>query len=62
MTGMYVLLALLLLGVLIMAHEAGHFWAARAVGLDVQEFSMGMGPLLAKWKSKKGCKGNPVST
>lgn len=54
MTGMYVLLALLLLGVLIMAHEAGHFWAARAVGLDVQEFSMGMGPLLAKWKSKKG--------
>jgi len=54
MTGMYVLLALLLLGVLIMAHEAGHFWAARATGLAVQEFAMGMGPLLAKWKSKKG--------
>ena len=54
MTGMYVLLALLLLGVLIMAHEAGHFWAARATGLAVQEFAMGIGPLLAKWKSKKG--------
>lgn len=51
---MYVLLALLLLGVLIMAHEAGHYFAARAAGLDVQEFAMGMGPLLAKWKNKKG--------
>ena len=50
---MYVILALLLLGVLIMAHEAGHFWAARATGLAVQEFAIGMGPLLAKWKSKK---------
>ena len=54
MTGMYVLLALLLLGVLIIAHEAGHFWAARAVGIEVQEFAMGMGPLLAKWKSRRG--------
>lgn len=51
---MYVVLALLLLGVLIIAHEAGHFWAARACGIGVQEFSMGMGPLIAKWKSKKG--------
>ena len=47
-------LALLLLGVLIIAHEAGHFWAARACGISVQEFSMGMGPLIAKWKSRKG--------
>ena len=51
---MYVILALLLLGVLIIAHEAGHFWAARACGIGVQEFSMGMGPLIAKWKSRKG--------
>lgn len=51
---MYVILALLLLGVLIIAHEAGHFWAARACGIGVQEFAMGMGPLLLKWKSKKG--------
>ena len=49
---MYVILALLLLGVLIIAHEGGHFWAARACGIGVQEFSMGMGPLIAK--SKKG--------
>ena len=51
---MYVLLALLLLGVLIIAHEAGHFWAARACGIEVEEFAMGMGPLLAKWKNKRG--------
>ena len=38
---MYVLLALLLLGMLIMAHEAGHYLAARASGIEVQEFAMG---------------------
>lgn len=51
---MYVILALLLLGVLIMAHEAGHFFAARACGIEVQEFAMGMGPLLLQKRSKKG--------
>lgn len=51
---MYYILALLLLGVLILAHEAGHFLAARACGIGVQEFAMGMGPLLLKKTSKKG--------
>lgn len=51
---MYVLLALLLLSVLIMAHEFGHFLAARLTGIEVVEFSMGMGPLLLKKKSKRG--------
>ena len=51
---MYVFLALLLLGVLIMAHEAGHFFAARACGIEVQEFALGMGPLLLKTKDKRG--------
>ena len=51
---MYVLLALLLLGMLILAHEAGHYFAARACGIEVQEFAMGMGPVLAKWKNKRG--------
>ena len=51
---MYVILALLLLGVLIMAHEAGHFFAARACGIEVQEFARGMGPLLLQKRSKKG--------
>ena len=51
---MYVILALLLLGVLVMAHEAGHFFAARACGIEVQEFAMGMGPLLLQKKDRKG--------
>lgn len=51
---MYILLALLLLGVLIIAHEAGHFCAARACGIEVQEFAIGMGPLIARWKGRKG--------
>ena len=51
---MYVILALVLLGVLIMAHEAGHFFAARACGIEVQEFSLGMGPLLLKTKDRHG--------
>ena len=51
---MYVLLALLLLGVLITAHEAGHFLAARACGIEVEEFSMGMGPKLLQRRSGRG--------
>jgi len=50
---MYVLIALLLLGILITVHEAGHFWAARMTGIDVSEFAIGMGPKLLGWKSKK---------
>lgn len=51
---MYILLALLMLGVLIIVHEFGHFLAARLCGIEVVEFSMGMGPLLTKWKDRKG--------
>ncbi len=51
---MYVVLALVLLGVLIIAHEFGHFLAARLCGIEVVEFSMGMGPLLLKKRSRRG--------
>ncbi len=51
---MYILLALLLLGLLIVAHEAGHYFAARACGIEVQEFAMGMGPVIYKRKGKNG--------
>lgn len=33
------------LGVLIFVHELGHFWAAKAVGIGVPRFSIGLGPL-----------------
>ena len=51
---MYILLALLMLGVLIIVHEFGHFLAARLCGIEVVEFSMGMGPLLLQKRDKRG--------
>ncbi len=53
MTFLLVLAAILLLGILIVVHELGHFWAARWTGISVQQFSVGFGPKLIKWKSKK---------
>ena len=40
----YVLSAVIVLGVLIFVHELGHFLAARAVGIYVIRFSFGLGP------------------
>jgi len=50
---MYILIALLLLGILITVHEWGHFIAARLTGIQVNEFAIGMGPKIIGWKSKK---------
>jgi len=41
---MTVLATIVVLGVLIFVHELGHFWAAKAVGIEVQRFSIGLGP------------------
>ena len=48
----YILAAILVFGVLIAVHELGHFMAAKACGVRVHEFSIGMGPAL--WKKQKG--------
>ncbi len=53
MTILYILLALFLLGILITVHEFGHFIAARLTGIAVKEFSIGFGPKILQWKSKK---------
>lgn len=37
---------IILLGVMILVHEAGHFWAALSVGIKVETFSIGFGPRL----------------
>lgn len=42
----YILIAILIFGILIGLHEWGHFIAAKACGVRVNEFSIGMGPLL----------------
>lgn len=49
----YIFAAILIFGVLIAVHELGHFLAAKACGVRVNEFSIGMGPqLLHKTKGE----------
>ena len=48
MTIVYILIAILLFGVLITVHEAGHFTAAKLCGVRVNEFAVGMGPAIIK--------------
>lgn len=45
--------AILLLGPLIAIHEFGHYWVARKLGVKVLVYSIGFGPTLIKWTSKK---------
>ena len=52
----YVAVALLL-GLVILVHELGHFLAAKAVGLPVARFSLGFGPVLwsRTWGGTRCC-------
>lgn len=49
---MYIVIAILAFGVLIATHELGHFLAAKACGIKVNEFAVGMGPAI--YKKQKG--------
>src|SRR6202789_4143962 len=44
--GQNILWLLILIGVMIMIHELGHFWAARYFNVKVETFSLGFGPRL----------------
>ncbi len=48
-----ILLTILAFGTLIFIHELGHFLFARLFRVTVNEFSIGMGPRLFSWVSKK---------
>ena len=48
-----IILTLVMLTVLVVVHEFGHFIAARRAGVYVLEFSIGMGPLLFSHKGKE---------
>lgn len=41
---MTIIATIVVLGVLIFVHELGHFAAAKSVGIEVQRFSIGLGP------------------
>ena len=45
---------LILLGVLVVIHEGGHFFVLRMCKVHVDRFSVGMGPVIYKKKDKKG--------
>ena len=47
------LILFVMLGLIISIHEFGHFIAAKKSGVYVDEFSLGMGPLIFKHKPKK---------
>ena len=49
----YAIVMALVFGVMIFIHEAGHFFTARACGITVKEFAIGMGPKIFSWTSKK---------
>ena len=53
---LYIIIAILIFGVLVATHELGHFVAAKLSGVKVNEFSVGMGPVI--WQSEKR-KGEP---
>lgn len=40
------------IGIIILIHEAGHFYCAKKAGVLCHEFSIGMGPVL--WQKRKG--------
>ena len=46
------ILAIILFCVMIFPHELGHYIAAKRLGVKVNEFAFGMGPVI--WKKQKG--------
>ena len=47
---MTIIATIIILGVLIFVHELGHFAAAKGVGVEVQRFSIGLGPKVLGYK------------
>lgn len=50
---MQIVVAILVFCVIIIIHELGHFFAAKACGIYVKEFALGMGPVIFRKKGKE---------
>ena len=50
---MFIVISILIFGLIIAIHELGHFLAARAFGVGVPEFAIGLGPVLLKKQGKE---------
>ncbi len=53
MSVLKIVIALLLFGVIVFVHELGHFLVAKASGVRVNEFALGMGPKLVSFGKKE---------
>ena len=53
MQTIYIILAILAFGLLIAIHELGHFFAAKLMGVKVNEFAIGMGPKILTKQGKE---------
>ena len=51
---MTVLALIVVLGVLVFVHEAGHFVAAKWAGIYVHRFSLGLGPPIKALTFRRG--------
>ncbi len=49
-----ILIFLILLSILVLAHEFGHYLTAKRVGMKVEEFGIGFPPRIFSWKNKVG--------
>lgn len=49
---LYILFSIVLLGLIVLVHELGHYIAGRLCGIGVIEFSVGFGPKIFGWKRK----------
>lgn len=50
---MFIFIFIIVLSVLILVHESGHFIVAKKAGVRVEQFSLGFGPRLFKWKKQE---------
>jgi regulator of sigma E protease len=44
---------IVVIGLLILIHELGHFIVARLAGVGVERFSIGFGPVFLRWRGKE---------
>lgn len=50
----YVLLAFVVLMIMVLIHETGHYTAGKILGFQINEFAVGMGPKIFSTKKKNG--------
>src|SRR4029079_5316307 len=51
-TGLLIPVAILIISLLVIIHEFGHYIVARAFGMRVLTYSIGFGPVIARWRPR----------